>query len=130
MWEFVRICYNLNFSFFQKNIPDASIQISADSLVMGQSNFIECYGFNGLHKIYDNEFLSIFGASMKENLQPYLHTLFTLHGRRRNEMSISTVCEYQQQFSCHIVKCFRQLVSAHLENRSAIFQYFFYLAKN
>ena len=28
--------------------------------------------FNGLHKIYDNEFLSIFGASRKENLQPYL----------------------------------------------------------
>ena len=38
------------------------------SLVMGQSNFI----FNGLHKIDDNEFLRIFGASKKENLQPYL----------------------------------------------------------
>ena len=42
------------------------------SLVMRQSNFIEFYGFNGLHKIDDNEFLSIFGASKKENLQPYL----------------------------------------------------------
>jgi hypothetical protein len=32
MWEFVRIRYsNLNFSlFFQKKIPDASIQISAE----------------------------------------------------------------------------------------------------
>ena len=39
---------------------------------MEQSNFIKRNGFNGFHKIYDIKFLSIFGASMKENLQPYL----------------------------------------------------------
>ena len=39
---------------------------------MRQSNLIEFYGFNGLHEIDNDEFLSIFGASKKENLQPYL----------------------------------------------------------
>ena len=118
LWTCFCCCFNFSFLFFQKNKPDASIQISAEK-ILGYGT-IKLYFQWASQNWWQWVFEDIW--CIKERKSTTLLTLFTPHGRRRNEMSISTVCEYQQQFSCHIVKFFRQLVSAHLENRSAIFQ--------
>ena len=83
MWEFVRICYNYNFFllFFQKKIPDASIQISAEK-ILGYGTIKHEFHHKtlrlnvmvsmGFIEMMINEFLRIFDASIYKSLQPYL----------------------------------------------------------